>query len=487
MSMKKKALMGASYVLVAAMAIGGTVAYLTDTDKDINVMTLGNVQIEQIEQEWNEDKTELVEFTQDKPLLPYVGSLSWADKDDEHGGAYRTFAMENVVDKYVSVKNTGRNNAYVRTIIALEMGSYKYEEFTMVGISNNSANGVEFPNLHWSWDEVKTVNIEGKNYNVMIATYDEALAPNATTIPSMLQVYLDKTATNETVENLDGNNNGKYDILVFSQAVQADGFADADSAFAETFGEITAENHPWKDGIADNTDAKKLNAALEAASAVADKTKRVATMEDDLYTTGSVDLGGAGVTLDGAGYTLAKSGKVDSGTNAGVEGTAGTIKNLNVVDNTDKDSAKGFRAIYFTSVTGDMVIDNCTLDGTYALNVNAGNENYSLTVTNSTLKGWTSFAKVKAATFTNCTFAESTSNYNHFRAYSEAVLTNCELAGTTVDTYDPYNKVVSGKIKFVNCTYNGEPITADMLTTVCASGYGEEIDAQILDSVTVGK
>ncbi|MBQ2264553.1 MAG: hypothetical protein II341_04030 [Oscillospiraceae bacterium] len=52
MSMKKKALMGASYVLVAAMAIGGTVAYLTDrTDVATNVMTMGDVSIEQIELE----------------------------------------------------------------------------------------------------------------------------------------------------------------------------------------------------------------------------------------------------------------------------------------------------------------------------------------------------------------------------------------------------------------------------------------------------
>ena len=47
--MKKYLLTGISYVLVAALAIGGTFAYLQDTDEDVNVMTLGNVQIEQIE------------------------------------------------------------------------------------------------------------------------------------------------------------------------------------------------------------------------------------------------------------------------------------------------------------------------------------------------------------------------------------------------------------------------------------------------------
>ena len=44
--------------------------------------------IDQIEKEWNADKTELVGFTQDKPLYPYVGELGWTNKDYENG-AYR--------------------------------------------------------------------------------------------------------------------------------------------------------------------------------------------------------------------------------------------------------------------------------------------------------------------------------------------------------------------------------------------------------------
>ena len=32
--------------LTAAVSIGATLAYLTDTDEDVNVMTLGNVKID---------------------------------------------------------------------------------------------------------------------------------------------------------------------------------------------------------------------------------------------------------------------------------------------------------------------------------------------------------------------------------------------------------------------------------------------------------
>ena len=37
--------------LTAAIAVGGTLAYLTDTDEDVNVMTLGNVKIDWLEYE----------------------------------------------------------------------------------------------------------------------------------------------------------------------------------------------------------------------------------------------------------------------------------------------------------------------------------------------------------------------------------------------------------------------------------------------------
>lgn len=79
MKLKNILLSGLSLVLVAALAIGGTVAYLQDDDSDVNVMTLGNVKIEQNEYERVVEngayKVEngsyvLKDFSQAKPLLP---------------------------------------------------------------------------------------------------------------------------------------------------------------------------------------------------------------------------------------------------------------------------------------------------------------------------------------------------------------------------------------------------------------------------------
>ncbi len=214
--------LASTYALLAALVIGGTIASLKDEDSDVNVMTLGNVYIDQIEQEWNNDESALQGFTQTKPLYPYVGELEWENTDDN--GIYRRLTANNVVDKYVTVKNIGKSDAYVRTFIALEMGSLSVEEMnTYVGTVINEVEG-EFSGNHWLWYDDYVAEIDGHNYLIKCAVYDIALVPNATTVPSLLQVYLDKTADNKVCEDIDGNGNGTYDILVKSQAVQTEGF-----------------------------------------------------------------------------------------------------------------------------------------------------------------------------------------------------------------------------------------------------------------------
>ena len=63
--------------LTAAIAVGGTLAYLTDTDEDVNVMTLGNVKIDQLEYERVDVETKdenavVQEFHDNKPMYPAV-------------------------------------------------------------------------------------------------------------------------------------------------------------------------------------------------------------------------------------------------------------------------------------------------------------------------------------------------------------------------------------------------------------------------------
>lgn len=63
--------------VTAVLAAGGTMAYLTDTDEDVNVRTIGNIHIEQVEQERVDPETggsdaPLQDFHDNKPLYPAV-------------------------------------------------------------------------------------------------------------------------------------------------------------------------------------------------------------------------------------------------------------------------------------------------------------------------------------------------------------------------------------------------------------------------------
>ena len=242
--MKKIFLMGLSLVLMAVLSIGGTLAYPVSEDSDVNLNPQETVKIQQIEQEWNGAGTALTGFPQDKPLLPYVGELGW--KTGAGNNPYRQFAMNNVVDKYVSVQNAGSADVYVRTIIALEMGAYSIDEFDMVGLSVNLKDGSEFqfPGT-WEMTNLGVILIDNLNYNVIEFVHEDAVAPGEQTIPSLLQVYLDKDADNETCEKLDGNGNGRYDILTLSQAVQTGSFDNAQTALDAAFGSTSDNAASW--------------------------------------------------------------------------------------------------------------------------------------------------------------------------------------------------------------------------------------------------
>lgn len=279
-------LMIISCLTVAALAITGTVAYLKSEDSAVNVMTMGNVQIEQIEQE-RDANGDLVPFSQAKPAFPAVGTVNWAaDGVEVNGTEYKVFSddLKNVIDKIVTVKNTGKSDAFVRTIIAIEAPEGDPDNLIHVNV-----NGTGLTYTPWAVTE-----IDGVDYVIATFTYDEALAPGAISAPSLMQVFLDKAATNEDVAKF-GNT---WDILVLSQAVQVEGFADAKTALDTAFGAITATSHPWAEAPESISTYKDLKAALAAGKDV--------TLTADITGDGkSIVLpGSATATIDLNGHTL---------------------------------------------------------------------------------------------------------------------------------------------------------------------------------------
>lgn len=254
--MKKKKVLILSLLLVGILAIGSSLALLTDTASDYNTMTTGFARIDQLEYERDEDG-KLIPFIQDQLLIPTTGTPSWADeyqKWEEVGaeGSNQLFAdsFTNVKDKFVFVKNTGLVNVYYRTIIAVEapegtditVGNTVYPAI-MPNVNGNERFDWDFVQLDGETEETESlyIYVDGVRYYVMVANYLHELTPGEVSRPSLLQVYMRKEVTNEMIAKF----GPEVDILVFSQAVQSKGYTDARTALVEGFGEISGKNHPW--------------------------------------------------------------------------------------------------------------------------------------------------------------------------------------------------------------------------------------------------
>ena len=261
--MKKKiTLVATSVLLVAAMVIGGTLAYFTSTDYATNVMTLGNVAIKQTEEERAYDAEgkfyTLRDFTQDQALYPMVDNRQPGDvltvpavvnvAGDTETKVFNN--LENAIDKFISVTNTGTQDAYVRTILAFETAKV-YEAGTdkVIGDAHDKYFLVNGTFDYLKDDETGnfvTIKIDGTEYCLAVCVYENAIGPEERTPTSLRQIGMTWDADNEAY-SLFGNT---YEILALSQATQTTGFTDAQAALNEAFGVVDAENaKEWFEAI----------------------------------------------------------------------------------------------------------------------------------------------------------------------------------------------------------------------------------------------
>lgn len=300
----RKLLLVVSLMLALTMSLGGTLAYLTDTDEAVNVMTLGNVKIEQLElQRKDKNKVsglltegELIPFEQGQPLYPayaendtsytavdspllYWGPYTTNESDSTSGGGGAgnglwPVTLHGALDKMVFVKNTGDSPCFFRTWIAFECPEgMDYSEGSDKEFMNNL-------NLNWryNWETCGYDDIEDTRYLILCATSTVPLGVGEISRPSLLQVVMTGNADSKDMELLGDT----YEILAFSQAVQTNNFdhietvkdtegkvtsCAAMTALEAAFGKATKENHPWddEDGDGDVIPELPITVAKDAA------------------------------------------------------------------------------------------------------------------------------------------------------------------------------------------------------------------------------
>lgn len=234
-------------VLTATLAVGGTLAYLTDRDSKVNVFTVGDVSIELNEK-----------FDQGSALIPGV-----------------------VIEKEPTITNTGKNSAWVWAEIAVphELNSTSSAAKNIIHF-NMSAESVADGQWNW-WDGadysedayfVNTKTINGVEYDVYTVQYETALKPGETTAnPVIYKVYLDPHVDIDPegnwawVENgvvtpvaWNSNTNGSPAIYVSAYAAQVEGFADVYVAY-------DAYQAQWGDNGAEWAETVKVSGADKTA------------------------------------------------------------------------------------------------------------------------------------------------------------------------------------------------------------------------------
>ena len=169
---------------------------------------------------------------------------------------------------------------------------------------------------------------------------------------------------------------------------------------------------------------------------------------------GTLNVNGNNTTIENIDYK--GDGNIAIAVSTGGSNSGTTFRGTKITN--------AFRGIQFWSLSGDSVIDNCVLDvAGYTFNIDAAAAGSTLTITNSTLNGWTSYTSgIDLVTFDSCKLGLNA--YSYLRPYSETMLVNCEF------TSDGYQLNAGGSdaytITLTNCTKNGTLITADNVKTL---------------------
>ena len=250
--------------LVAIAIVGASLAYFTDTDAATNTFTVGNVKIDLIESRYHRQgsgssgDTDIPDPQNTASGMKYVrdGNHAFTDAEIQADAAnYSEYIAErgkNMVPgrnfaKCPYVVNTGANDAYIRIRVMAPHdyeGSYRgflsamfCSSATSSGEFQHGPNGVDWPVI----EENGYTDEDGLKYDVLTFTRNEPLKPGEMTEWNVIN-YVGiggnvtsadiQTAIEKKFIKVSADGTMTVNVLVQADAIQAEGFADAKTAFA---------------------------------------------------------------------------------------------------------------------------------------------------------------------------------------------------------------------------------------------------------------
>ena len=206
--MKKKLMTVLALVLVVAMSVAGTYAYLTSADKVVNTFTVGNVQIKLDEAKANADGT----------LVP--------NADRVKANSYKLLPGHNYnKDPMVTVLK-GSESSYVKMTVTFSKADALDAIFAPNGAPLTSIfNGYDSANWIYMGNTEDTV-ANTRTYEFWYKA--PVAAPNADVALDALfdSITVPGGINNDQLKTIEG-----MTITVNAYAIQADGFSTADAAW----------------------------------------------------------------------------------------------------------------------------------------------------------------------------------------------------------------------------------------------------------------
>lgn len=279
MTKKKILVLALTIAMVAILAVGGSLAYLTDTDSAKNTFTVGNVKIELLESQYHRVNAGKGNATGETE--PAQGGYLWAADVNMQGtpentpnyktsgetwnGQYFSDAqIEADAAKYKNgyfaehsqnmtpgsnvrknpyVKNTGANDAYIRVRVLIPVSLFNvidngpsYWTTTAMNEGQVTSKAVTTYNTTGAEDVPKVTRGTTEYYEYDF-TYEKAVKPGELTFWNVWgNIAINKNATAADLANVTS-----FDVIFEADAIQAEGFADATAAF-EAFDAEAAKN-----------------------------------------------------------------------------------------------------------------------------------------------------------------------------------------------------------------------------------------------------
>jgi len=214
MSKRKILALALTVAMIAILAVGGTLAYFTDTEEATNVFTMGNVDI-----------------TLDEAGVEKNGDEWTATNDRVQENEYEDVYPGAVLPKDPIVHNVGSYDAYVRAKVTVD-----FNKLAGMQADKTLFNGKDDDDLK-TLVNINTEEWAFENYDYSLSdrtvtytyTYKTVLAADTDTAALFTPVTIPAGLTNEEVA---GYGLDEFEINVVAEAIQTTGFDSAVEAWA---------------------------------------------------------------------------------------------------------------------------------------------------------------------------------------------------------------------------------------------------------------